>query len=201
MGSSILYTYGGQLYVNLTNQCPCRCTFCIRSQQEGLGSADSLWLGHTPDVDAVIREFAGYRLEDFSEIVYCGYGEPLCALDHLLAVSRYIRSVSRLKIRVNTNGLGDLICGKPTVPLLKEAVDAVSISLNAPNAQRYLELTRSRFGIRSFDAMLQWAAECKREIPDTRFSVVDVISRQEIAACQKIADQMGIPLRVRHFEA
>lgn len=72
----LLYTYDGKLYINLTNKCPCRCTFCIRSQMDGLGSAQSLWLEHEPSADEVIAAFAHYHPADFDEIIFCGYGEP-----------------------------------------------------------------------------------------------------------------------------
>ncbi len=195
----LLYEYEGNLYVNLTNQCPCRCTFCIRSQQDGLGTADSLWLDHDPTLEEVLDAFAGHDLLRYGEVIFCGYGEPFCALEQMLAVCRYIRSVSPIRTRVNTNGLGDLICQKPTAPLLEGLLDTVSISLNAPNAEQYAALSQPCYGPAAYDAMLRFAADCKRYVPAVKFSVVDVISQEEIAACQTIADRMGIPLRVRHF--
>ena len=195
----ILYTYGKNLYVNLTNRCPCNCTFCIRSQKQGLGSAETLWLDHDPSADEVIAAFQAYRLEVFEELIFCGYGEPFCALDNMLAVCRYIRSVSDIKIRVNTNGLGDLINGRETPPLLIGLVDTVSVSLNAPDAQSYLEVTRPSFGIQSFDAMVDFAARCKAASLNTVFSIVDVLPAEDIEACKRLSEQTKIPLRIRHF--
>ena len=174
----ILYTYHGQLYVNLTNQCPCACTFCIRSQTRAIGSAQDLWLQHDPSVEEVKAELDRYDLSQFQEVVFCGYGEPICALDRLIAVADYIHSQADISIRVNTNGLGDLIHGKKVAPLLKGHVDVVSISLNAPNAEEYNAVTRPKFGIKSFDAMLQFAKDCKQEGLDTRLTVVDVEQEQ-----------------------
>lgn len=195
----ILYEYEGNLYVNLTNQCPCSCTFCIRSQQEGLGTADSLWLDHDPTPDEVLSAFAARDLSQYGEVIFCGYGEPFCALDNLLAACRYIRSVSPVKTRVNTNGLGDLICQKPTAPLLEGLLDTVSISLNAPDADAYAALSRPSYGPAAFDAMLRFAADCKRYVSSVKFSVVDVITPRQIDACRTLAERMGIPLRVRHW--
>lgn len=194
----IVYEYGGGLYVNLTNRCPCRCTFCIRSQSDGLGTADSLWLEHDPSANEVMEAFEKFRLSDYQEVVFCGYGEPLCALDILLEVCRRLKTQG-IKTRVNTNGLGDVINGKPTVPLMKGLIDVVSVSLNAPDAARYDALCHPSVDA-AYDAMLAFAGACKGHF-DTRFSVVDVISPEEIARCQAIADEMGIPLRVRHFTA
>lgn len=195
----ILYTYGENLYVNLTNRCPCSCTFCIRSQKQGLGSAETLWLDHDPTVDEVITAFGAYRLADFDELIFCGYGEPFCALENMLAVCRYVRSVSDIKIRVNTNGLGDLINNRETPPLLTGLIDTVSVSLNAPDAQSYLNVTRPSFGIQSFDAMIGFAKRCKAASLQVVFSIVDVLPPEEIEACRHLSKQTGIPLRIRHF--
>lgn len=193
-----VYEYDGGLYVNLTNRCPCRCNFCIRSQADGLGSADSLWLEHEPTAGEVLSAFQKFNLSDYQEAVFCGYGEPLCALETLLEVSRGLKE-SGMKLRINTNGLGDLINGKPTVPLLKGLIDVMSISLNAPDAQGYNALCHPSVE-NAYEAMLAYARACKDNF-DTRFSVVDVIGPDEIARCKKIAEEMGIPLRVRHFTA
>ena len=87
---------------------------------------------------------------------------------------------------------------KPTDPL--EFVDTVSISLNAPNAARYNEVSRPVYGEDAFDAILKFAQECKEKIPVVKFSVVDVINNNEIEECQRIADSMGITLRIRKRE-
>ena len=47
--------------------------------------------------------------------------------------------------------------------------------------------------------MLEFALECKKYVGNVVFSVVDVIGEKEVAACQKLADEMGIPLRVRVY--
>lgn len=198
--ADILYTYNNQLYINLTNQCPCACTFCIRSQKNAIGSADSLWLQKDPTAEEVEAEFQKYNLDDFDEVVFCGYGEPICALDNLIKVADYIHSLKKMKIRVNTNGLGDLIHNKRVAPLLKGHVDSVSISLNAPTAAEYNAVTRPKFGIQSFDAMLQFAKDCKEQGIETRFTIVDVIGKEAEEKSREIAQRIGIPLRVRHYQ-
>ncbi len=200
--TDILYTLEDSLYVNLTNHCPCRCSFCIRQGGDGVGSAENLWFtAEEPTLQQVLEAFAGVNLSDYKELVFCGYGEPTCALDTLLAVCRYVRGVSRLPIRINTNGLADLFHKKPTAHLLEGLVDTVSISLNAPDAARYNEVTRPAYGEAAFEAMLAYARDCKACIPQVLFTVVDVITPEEISRCQALADGMGIPLRVRQFIA
>ena len=194
--ADILYVYEGQLYLNITNRCPCNCTFCIRKNGDGVGSAETLWHQHDPSRDEVMAALRAYDFSPYREAVFCGYGEPTVALDTLLTAARYLKEQG-LRVRVNTNGLSDLIHGKPTAALLAGSVDAVSISLNAPTAARYNEVTRPSFGERAFEAMLSFAADCKKCIPSVTFTVVDVITPAEIEACQTLADGMGITQRVR----
>lgn len=198
--SDILYVYGDNLYINLTNQCPCHCTFCIRSYKDKLGTAENLWLTHDPTYEEIIVDFKNYRLEDYKEIIFCGYGEPFCAYENLVKVAKYIRSITKVPTRINTNGLGDLINKKQTLPALKGLIDTMSISLNAPTAEKYNEISKPIYGENAFTAMLQFAKDSKQYVPNVKFSVVDVISPEDIAACQKIADNLQIPLRVRKFD-
>ncbi len=196
---NITYTIGNSLYVNLTNKCPCACVFCIRNNGDGAYGSDSLWLDHTPAADEAIADLKKYDLNQFDEVVYCGFGEPTEALDALIATAKYIRSVSGVKIRLNTNGLSDLIHGKPTAELLRGLLDEVSISLNAGSAAEYCRVTQPAFGEKSYDAMLKFAREAKEIFPEVVFTVVDVISPTEIARAQEVADREGIPLRVRTY--
>lgn len=195
---TILYDYKQSLYVNITNQCPCSCVFCIRKETDHVGNSDSLWLDHEPTVEEVKEEFKKFNLEKYDEIVFCGYGEPLVRINEVIEIAKYIRSISDLKIRINTNGLSDLIHNKKTAMLLKNNIDSVSISLNAPNKTRYNEVTRPKFGEKSFDALLDFALDCKKYVEEVNFSVVDEISNEEIEESQKLADKMNIVLRVRH---
>ena len=105
-----------------------------------------------------------------------------------------------LPIRINTNGLANLIHKRDITPLFKGCIDVISISLNAPDAQEYLELTRSRFGIESYQAMLDFAKLCLNDVPHVVMSVVDIIGEDKIKKCQKICDDIGVHLRVRPFE-
>ena len=201
MEGSIVYTVGQNIYVNLTNRCPCSCEFCIRQRGDGIGSADSLWLSGEPDAGDVLREIDRLGPEGANEIIFCGYGEPFCALDVMLECCREIRKKYPGKtVRVNTNGLGDLIRGCDTAPMLKGLVDVISISLNTSDPVKYLSMCKPEFGEQSFPAMQAFALRCKSYVPKVVFSVVDVIGQEDIARCQEIADGLGIALRVRHFE-
>lgn len=196
---TILYEVGEGLYINLTNKCPCACTFCIREEGDGAYGSDSLWLHHEPSYEEIIEAFKHVDLKKYKEIVFCGYGEPLTRVDTMIQICDYIRSVCDLKIRVNTNGLGNLIHGREIEPLLEGKVDVVSISLNAPNAEDYVKVTRPKFGLPSFDAMLHFASECKKYVPEVVFTVVDCIPQEQIEESRKIAEGIGVSFRIREF--
>ena len=196
--AAILYYFKNTPYFNLTNQCHCACTFCLRATQDSVGSADTLWHKTDPSWEEIQQALEQADFSAADEAVFCGYGEPLCAFDNLKRAARWLKEKHpHLLLRVDTNGLGDLINGRPTARELAGLVDAISISLNAPNAARYNDLVRPRFGEGSYEAMLQFARDCLTCIPSVRFSVVDVLSEEEIAQCRAIAEGMGVPLRVR----
>ncbi len=201
MAMTILYPVGSHLYVNLTNRCPCACTFCIRQNGDGAYGSDSLWLEHEPDLEEVKAAFAQWDLAKYTELVFCGYGEPTEALEILLLTAQYAKTLPGCPpVRLNTNGLSDLIHGKKTAYLLEGLVDTVSISLNAGTKQEYLAVTRPKWD-NAFEAMQQFAVDCKPYVKKVMFTVVDVIPKEEIEAAQQVADSLGIPLRVRKYDS
>lgn len=197
--TDILYRYNNQVYFNLTNKCPCRCTFCIRNNGDSVGEASNLWFEKDPSLEEILAAIDAYDFADCKEVVYCGYGEPTMVLENLLAVSSYLRERYPFKIRLNTNGLSDLIHKRSTAEEICGAVDSISISLNMPDAKSYCEVVRPAYGEKSFDAMLKFAQDCKKHLDDVRFSVVDVIGEENVRKSQELADSLGIPLRVREY--
>ncbi len=197
----LLYKVHNNLYVNLTNKCPCACTFCLRQTMDRIGESDRLWLEHEPEAEEVIAEFSKWDMSKFNEVVFCGFGEPTEALDKLLQVARFVKETYNKPIRINTNGLGDLIHGRDITADLKGLVDTVSISLNTPNAARYHELVRSQFGDQSFDAMLTFAKNCVKVIPNVVLTTVDTtLTKEEEAQCRAICDEIGAAYRIRPWE-
>lgn len=163
--------------------------------------SNTLWLKQEPTVSEVIDEFQKYDVNDFAEVTFCGFGEPLTRVDEVVEIASYLKSRRHdLPIRINTNGLGNLLHERDITPQLQGCIDIVSISLNAPDENEYLELTGSRFGLQSFNAMLEFAVKCKDHIPHVVLTVVDIIGEEKIEKCQKICDDLGVKLRVRPFE-
>ena len=198
---NVLYAVKNGLYINLTNKCPCSCVFCLRQNGDGVYGSDSLWLERDPEIDFVIAQLDKTDLTKYEEIVFCGYGEPTERLKALLTIAEHIKSISNVKIRVNTNGLSDLINATDTAKLYVGKVDTLSISLNAVDAETYLKLTRSRFGIQSFDSMLRFAKNAKEQGLDVVLTVVDKVTTEgEQQKAKQIADSIGVTLRIRPLE-
>lgn len=195
---TIFYEFGGKLYANITNKCPCACVFCIRKNGDSVGGNDSLWLSHEPDIEEIISAYEAFDKTGLSDLVFCGYGEPMTRADILIEFAKYVKEHTDMTIRVNTNGLVPLIDPDFDTEKMRGVIDSVSISLNAPDKESYLEVTKPKFGIDSFDVMLQFAKKMKDVVGDVAFTVVDVISEEQISACQELSDNLGIPLRVRH---
>ena len=191
------------IYINLTNRCTCDCTFCLRGLKH-MGPEETLWLrGQEPSAEDVKAELDLLPWELVDEVVFCGFGEPTERLDTMTELLRYIRRTHpEVCTRVNTNGLSDLAWGRDTSVDFDGLLDTISISLNAPDAERYLALTRSRFGIGSYEALLNFAVRCKAHVPHVVLTVVDQVqSPEDIDACRKICEDRGLTLRVRPYEA
>lgn len=198
---TILYKVHNNIYVNLTNKCPCACTFCLRQTRDHMEDSGVLWLEKEPTVDEVIADFANFNMDDYDEVVFCGFGEPTERIDVLLEVAAYVKKTYNKPTRINTNGLGNLVNGRDITPELKGLIDTVSISLNTPNKERYYELTRSKFGIGSFDAMIDFAREAVKYVPHVVMTTVaTTITKEEEAECQRICDNIGVKYRIRPFE-
>ena len=198
---TILYSIYGNLYVNMTNRCPCACTFCLRQNGDELNGSGNLWLEREPTVEEVKAEFDKFPPETYKDLVFCGYGEPTERLEDVLEVAEFVKDKFGKKIRINTNGLANLIHGRDVTSLFEGKIDAVSISLNTPDAEKYLELTRSRFGIYLFDEMLQLVREGNRLVPKYTMTTVEtMITKEEEEKCREICDGLGVNYRIRSFE-
>ena len=191
---TIAYDYATGLYLNITNRCPCNCSFCVRRHSISLGG---LWLPREPALEeieaAIPMDFSQY-----DEVVFCGYGEPCERLEALLYTSSLIKERTDLPIRLNTNGLSDLINGKRTAPLLAAGFDRISISLNAPDAETYYALCNPSFGKDSFNEVIRFALECMDYFDHVTCSVVrHALTESQLAKCVRLCERLGLRLRIR----
>ena len=198
---TVVYEVGESLYINITNQCTNSCDFCIRNNGDGAYGSDPLWLSREPSVEEIVAAILESEPLGYSELVFCGYGEPSCRLEDAREVALAVKRVyPGIKIRINTNGQSDLILGRDSAPLYKDAFDTVSISLNAPTAEKYQAVCHSVYGEECFDAILRFAKAVKELVPSVQFSVVDTfLSEEDIELCRKLAASAGIKLRVRAY--
>ena len=197
----ILYPVHSGLYVNLTNRCSAACTFCLRQTMDHVGGSSNLWLEREPTADEVKAEFEKWDLSRYTEIVFCGFGEPTCALDVLLEVAKWLKQHCNLPIRVNTNGHGSMIAGRNIAPELAECVDTVSISLNHPDPAQYQKLVRGKFGDKTFAGMLDFArCSVAAGLKVVMTTVDTTITHEEEEQCRKICEEVGATYRIRPWE-
>lgn len=196
---TVTYMVDGGLYINVTNKCTNRCDFCIRNNGDGAYGSDSLWLEREPTEDEILNSVFSRDLENIPEIVFCGYGEPSVRLPIVRSIALKIKEkYPGIKIRINTNGQSDLILGCDTAPMYKDAFDTVSISLNAPTAERYQEICHSVYGEIVLEKIIEFAKNVNSYVQNVVFSVVkESLSAEEIDKCKRIADAVGVKLRVR----
>lgn len=194
---TLVYELDKKLYINLTNQCSNDCDFCIRNHSDGIEDY-YLWLSKEPTAKDIISAIEEKGVDKYSEAVFCGFGEPLYALEVMLEVAKYLKEHG-YKTRVNTNGQADLICGKGVAKRFKGLIDVVNISLNEASADKYQSVCHSIFGTEGYDAMIKFASEVKDYAQKVVFSVVDTISKEDIETCRKIAESVGVDFRVREY--
>lgn len=187
------YVIGDSLYLNITDRCTLECTFCPKTQGILQVHEYDLTLDHRPssqEIIAAIDDPAAYQ-----EVVFCGYGEPTLRLKVLLEVAKYIKAHGG-RVRVNTDGLANLANKRNVLPELAECVDALSISLNAQNAEVYDRHCQPALA-GSFEQMLDFVAEAPHYIPDVTATAIDGLEGVDIAACRELAEARGVKFRRR----
>lgn len=197
----LAYALGDALYLNLTSACTLACTFCpkIRDGDWVVGGYD-LRLERAPSEDEVWAAALRAGIEGRDEVVFTGLGEPTRRLEVLLGVARRLRAAGVRRVRVDTDGLATLREGRPVAPLLAAAgVNAVSVSLNAPDAESYGRICPSRYGADAYPAVKAFVRECAGIIPDVAASAVALPGMSE-DACRRVAESLGARFRWRPYD-
>ena len=103
-------------------------------------------------------------------------------------------------VRINTNGHANLFLGRDVAPLLQGRVDTISISLNGSTPEEYCAVTKPRQGMQAWDAMLDFARECKEYVPHVVMTIVDKDKTpEEITRCRRLTEDLGVTLRIRAY--
>jgi TatD DNase family protein len=155
-----------------------------------------LKLDKEPDYDEVIKSIGDPKKYD--EVVFCGYGEPTLRLDLLKKVAQWLKERG-ITVRLNTNGEGNLIHKRNIVPELVGLVDIASISLNVDSSEKYDRICKSQFGEGVFYKVLDFLKECKKLLPKTIITVLD-LPETDLERSGKIAEELGVELKMRHWD-
>lgn len=190
----IAYRIRDSLYLNITNKCTNKCGFCVKSRTSYV-KGHNLRLEKEPSALQVIKAIKDPGA--FKEIVFCGIGEPLLRLDVVKKVSAWIKKNGG-KVRINTNGQGNLIHGRNILPELQGIVDSISVSLDAEDAKKYEKICKPAIK-GAYEGVLSFVREAVKVIPEVKVTVVK-IPGVNIEKCEKIAGDLGVELRVREFD-
>lgn len=191
----IAYPIRDSLYLNITNRCTNYCSFCPKFE-EFVVKGHYLKLEREPSFEEIIEALEG--CERYKEVVFCGFGEPLIRIDTVCRVARWLKDRG-MRVRIDTDGLANLVHGRNVLEELRGLVDAISISLNAPDEETYSRYCRSRYGKEAYRAVKAFIKEAKRYIPEVTATVVS-IPDIDIEACRRVAEEeLGVRFRVREY--
>jgi TatD DNase family protein len=190
-----VYRIRDSLYLNITNRCTNSCSFCIRFHSDFV-KGHNLRLREEPSLEELKAGISGHS--DYEEVVFCGYGEPTLRLDLVKRLSAWIKQGGG-RVRLNTNGHGNMINARNIIPELKGLVDSISVSLDAHDSDTYNGICRPDFDD-AFEGVLSFIREAKRHIPEVQATVVEM-DGVDMDKCAEIASGLGVRLRVRKLDA
>lgn len=190
----IAYEIRDSLYLNITNRCTNSCDFCIRTQTPFV-KGHNLKLDREPAAEEVTSAISDP--ERHKEIVFCGYGEPTTRLEVIKEVSRELKKRG-VKIRLVTNGHGDIINSRPIAKELAGLVDMVSVSLNADTESKYINICKPEFGQGTYKHVLSFIKDCAANNIETEVTCLD-LPGVDIKKCEQIAKGLGANFRLRRL--
>ncbi len=192
--TKVAYPIRNSLYLNITNRCTNSCVFCPKFD-DFVVKGHELKLDHEPDINEI--KLAIGNPQAYDEIVFCGYGEPLLRLELILELATWLKQ-QQVRIRINTDGQANLVYGRNILPELKGKVDALSVSLNASDAEQYQQLCPSKFAGEGYQAVKDFLKLAPAYIPEVTATAVSYPG-VDIEACRKIAEQLGVEFRAREY--
>lgn len=191
----IAYQIRNSLYLNITNKCNLACTFCPK-QTDYEVKGYYLKLQHEPNIEEIFQAIG--QPENYDEVVFCGFGEPTKRLEVLKLIAARMKEQGAKRVRLNTDGLANLIYGRNVAKELKGLIDAISISINAADAKSYVKICPSAYGENAYQEIINFVVECKRHIPDVVVTAV-ALPGFLINDVRRVADELGVELRVREY--
>lgn len=192
--AKIAYRIRNSLYLNITNRCSNRCSFCAKFD-DFIVKGHNLLLDGEPSVNEVMEAIG--KPEGIDEVVFCGYGEPLLRLDLVKQVAAQLKQRG-YRIRVNTDGQANLVHGRDILPELVGLVDSISVSLNASDTATYNNICNTPFGEGGFAGVCDFIRSARKHIPQVAASAV-TLPAVDIEACRELALSLGVEFRVREY--
>jgi TatD DNase family protein len=193
---TIQYDLHGSRYLNVTNRCTLRCAFCPKFNGSWTVAGYDLRLHEEPDAAQLIA--AAGAPGAFREIVFCGLGEPTLRLYTVLEVGAELRQRG-VRVRLNTDGLANLVYARDVTPDLEGSLDAISISLNAQNEEIYNRHCRPPMP-GAFQAVQDFAVHAREFVPSVTLTAIDGLPGVDIPACRAIAERLGVGFRRRELD-
>ena len=194
--SKVAYQIRDSLYLNITNRCTNSCVFCAKFS-DFVVKGHELKLDHEPSAEE-IKTAIGDPTR-YAEVVFCGYGEPLLRLDLVKEIAQWLKDQG-VAVRINTDGQANLVHGRNILPDLSGLIDAISISLNAADADKYQHLCQSTYGAeKSYHAVKEFISLAKQYISEVTATAV-TYPGVDIAACEKVAKELGVKFRAREYK-
>ena len=195
--SIIAYPIRDSLYLNITDRCTLKCRFCPKHTEQGpLVHGLDLSLDHRPEVEEIIQTIG--RPQDYEEIVFCGFGEPTLRFKVLLQVAAWIKTRGG-RVRINTDGLANLVNKRNVLPEMHGLIDSLSVSMNAQNQALYqLHCQPALPG--SWQAMLDFLEQAPHYVPDVTATAIDGLQGVDITACKRLATERGVKFRRRELD-
>lgn len=190
----IAYRIRNSLYLNITNNCSNRCTFCAKFEDFTV-KGHNLLLDHEPGFEEIMAAIG--QPVGIDEVVFCGYGESLLRLDIVKQVAAALKQRGFL-IRVNSDGQANLAHGRNILPELEGLVNSISVSLNGPDSATYQHLCNTPFGEAGFKGVCEFLKNAPSYIPDVTATAV-TIPGVDIEACRRLAESLGVKFRVREY--
>jgi TatD family-associated radical SAM protein len=190
---TLVYDIGNKRYINLTNSCTLKCAFCPKTKGSPEVHQYDLGIEERHKADDYIKAIGDPTR--FEELVFCGFGEPTMRLKELLKIAKYIKQ-NHGRVRINTDGLANLVHKRNVLPEMAEVIDALSVSLNGQTEAIYNRHCLP--GLKgSFQAVLDFLSLAPEYIPDTTATAIDGLEGLDIKACEQLANERGVKFRRR----
>lgn len=190
---TVTYTIDDRLYINLTDRCTLSCDFCPKTNGHWEVHDYNLQITHRPEVEEIIAEIGDPTR--YRQIVFCGYGEPTLRLKPLLAIASWVKERGG-SVRINTDGLANLVHKRNVLPEMKGKIDALSVSMNAQNAEIYNRHCQPALP-GAYEAMLEFLRLAPEYLPEVTATAIEGLEGVDMDACAALATQLGVKFRRR----